>query len=125
MGSWGPQCSGTSIYPHPLQLSQSLFERQGLPGPEKLPGSLRKGIPRTKSVGMAGQGAAWGWRTGAGAGVRAGLGDPFSPHPLTEVSSFSLSPVSPWPQPRNLIFCGRIWMCVWGVSPSPNPEILC
>ncbi|XP_006888158.1 PREDICTED: SH3 and multiple ankyrin repeat domains protein 3 [Elephantulus edwardii] len=29
----------------------SLFERQGLPGPEKLPGSLRKGLPRTKSVG--------------------------------------------------------------------------
>ena len=91
MGNWGPQCSGTSIYPRPLQLSQSLFERQGLPGPEKLPGSLRKGIPRTKSVGMAGLGAAWGWRTGAGAGVRAGLEDPVSPHPLTEVSGFSQS----------------------------------
>uniref|UniRef100_A0A2K6PPP1 SH3 and multiple ankyrin repeat domains 3 n=1 Tax=Rhinopithecus roxellana TaxID=61622 RepID=A0A2K6PPP1_RHIRO len=37
----------------PAEIS-SLFERQGLPGPEKLPGSLRKGIPRTKSVGMAG-----------------------------------------------------------------------
>uniref|UniRef100_A0A2K6S5E0 SH3 and multiple ankyrin repeat domains 3 n=1 Tax=Saimiri boliviensis boliviensis TaxID=39432 RepID=A0A2K6S5E0_SAIBB len=35
----------------PAEIS-SLFERQGLPGPEKLPGSLRKGIPRTKSVGM-------------------------------------------------------------------------
>lgn len=51
------------------QLPQSLFERQGLPGPEKLPGSLRKGIPRTKSVGMAGLGAArgqkeWGWGWG-------------------------------------------------------------
>ena len=46
--------------PLPPQLSQSLFERQGLPGPEKLPGSLRKGIPRTKSVGTAGLGAAWG-----------------------------------------------------------------
>lgn len=34
----------------PAEIS-SLFERQGLPGPEKLPGSLRKGIPRTKSVG--------------------------------------------------------------------------
>uniref|UniRef100_A0A4W2FIR0 SH3 and multiple ankyrin repeat domains 3 n=1 Tax=Bos indicus x Bos taurus TaxID=30522 RepID=A0A4W2FIR0_BOBOX len=33
----------------PAEIS-SLFERQGLPGPEKLPGSLRKGIPRTKSV---------------------------------------------------------------------------
>ncbi|XP_011797648.1 PREDICTED: SH3 and multiple ankyrin repeat domains protein 3 [Colobus angolensis palliatus] len=32
----------------PAEIS-SLFERQGLPGPEKLPGSLRKGIPRTKS----------------------------------------------------------------------------
>lgn len=37
----------------PAEIS-SLFERQGLPGPEKLPGSLRKGIPRTKSVGTAG-----------------------------------------------------------------------
>ncbi|XP_016067130.1 PREDICTED: SH3 and multiple ankyrin repeat domains protein 3 [Miniopterus natalensis] len=35
----------------PAEIS-SLFERQGLPGPEKLPGSLRKGIPRTKSVGL-------------------------------------------------------------------------
>nr|XP_014336161.1 PREDICTED: SH3 and multiple ankyrin repeat domains protein 3 [Bos mutus] len=35
----------------PAEIS-SLFERQGLPGPEKLPGSLRKGIPRTKSVGV-------------------------------------------------------------------------
>ncbi|KAM9177401.1 SH3 and multiple ankyrin repeat domains protein 3 [Dugong dugon] len=34
----------------PAEIS-SLFERQGLPGPEKLPGSLRKGLPRTKSVG--------------------------------------------------------------------------
>uniref|UniRef100_A0A8C5VDU1 SH3 and multiple ankyrin repeat domains protein 3 n=1 Tax=Microcebus murinus TaxID=30608 RepID=A0A8C5VDU1_MICMU len=34
----------------PAEIS-SLFERQGLAGPEKLPGSLRKGIPRTKSVG--------------------------------------------------------------------------
>ncbi|KAF6268871.1 SH3 and multiple ankyrin repeat domains 3 [Rhinolophus ferrumequinum] len=34
----------------PAEIS-SLFERQGLPGPEKLPGSLRKVIPRTKSVG--------------------------------------------------------------------------
>uniref|UniRef100_A0A8C5KVK6 SH3 and multiple ankyrin repeat domains 3 n=1 Tax=Jaculus jaculus TaxID=51337 RepID=A0A8C5KVK6_JACJA len=34
----------------PAEIS-SLFERQGLPGPEKMPGSLRKGIPRTKSVG--------------------------------------------------------------------------
>ncbi|XP_051818475.1 SH3 and multiple ankyrin repeat domains protein 3 isoform X3 [Antechinus flavipes] len=34
----------------PAEIS-SLFERQGLPGSEKLPGSLRKGIPRTKSVG--------------------------------------------------------------------------
>uniref|UniRef100_A0A8D1BKC0 SH3 and multiple ankyrin repeat domains 3 n=1 Tax=Sus scrofa TaxID=9823 RepID=A0A8D1BKC0_PIG len=42
----------------PAEIS-SLFERQGLPGPEKLPGSLRKGIPRTKSVGTAGLGAAW------------------------------------------------------------------
>lgn len=63
--------------------SQSLFERQGLPGPEKLPGSLRKGIPRTKSVGMAGLGAAWGWRTGLGwSGCRAGgplgLSPPFN-----------------------------------------------
>uniref|UniRef100_A0A5F9DD85 SAM domain-containing protein n=1 Tax=Oryctolagus cuniculus TaxID=9986 RepID=A0A5F9DD85_RABIT len=33
----------------PAEIS-SLFERQGLPGPEKLPGSLRKGLPRTKSV---------------------------------------------------------------------------
>ncbi|XP_011840984.1 PREDICTED: SH3 and multiple ankyrin repeat domains protein 3, partial [Mandrillus leucophaeus] len=33
----------------PAEIS-SLFERQGLPGPEKLPGSLRKGIPRTKSL---------------------------------------------------------------------------
>uniref|UniRef100_A0A4X2KCY3 SH3 and multiple ankyrin repeat domains 3 n=1 Tax=Vombatus ursinus TaxID=29139 RepID=A0A4X2KCY3_VOMUR len=33
----------------PAEIS-SLFERQGLPGSEKLPGSLRKGIPRTKSV---------------------------------------------------------------------------
>lgn len=63
---------GTSMYPP--RLPQSLFERQGLPGPEKLPGSLRKGIPRTKSVGTAGlgfargpggNGAGWtqGWRT--------------------------------------------------------------
>ncbi|XP_044534407.1 SH3 and multiple ankyrin repeat domains protein 3 [Gracilinanus agilis] len=35
----------------PAEIS-SLFERQGLPGSEKLPGSLRKGIPRTKSVGL-------------------------------------------------------------------------
>ncbi|XP_077025427.1 SH3 and multiple ankyrin repeat domains protein 3 isoform X2 [Tamandua tetradactyla] len=34
----------------PAEIS-SLFERQGLPGPEKLPGSLRRGLPRTKSVG--------------------------------------------------------------------------
>lgn len=40
--------------PCPSLTPQSLFERQGLPGPEKLPGSLRKGIPRTKSVGTAG-----------------------------------------------------------------------
>lgn len=40
--------------PCPLPDPQSLFERQGLPGPEKLPGSLRKGIPRTKSVGTRG-----------------------------------------------------------------------
>ncbi|GAB1299739.1 SH3 and multiple ankyrin repeat domains protein 3 [Apodemus speciosus] len=43
------------ITPAEISVSQpwarSLFERQGLPGPEKLPGSLRKGIPRTKSVG--------------------------------------------------------------------------
>lgn len=65
-GTLEPPCP-----PHP-QLPQSLFERQGLPGPEKLPGSLRKGIPRTKSVGMAGLGAARGreeWdRGGCGAG---------------------------------------------------------
>uniref|UniRef100_H0VXE1 SH3 and multiple ankyrin repeat domains protein 3 n=1 Tax=Cavia porcellus TaxID=10141 RepID=H0VXE1_CAVPO len=40
----------TSRWITPAEIS-SLFERQGLPGPEKLPGSLRKGIPRTKSVG--------------------------------------------------------------------------
>ncbi|XP_058165058.1 LOW QUALITY PROTEIN: SH3 and multiple ankyrin repeat domains protein 3 [Dasypus novemcinctus] len=34
----------------PAEIS-SLFERQGLAGPEKLPGSLRRGLPRTKSVG--------------------------------------------------------------------------
>ncbi|EPQ08994.1 SH3 and multiple ankyrin repeat domains protein 3 [Myotis brandtii] len=49
----------------PAEIS-SLFERQGLPGPEKLPGSLRKGIPRTKSVGTAGLGSARGGGNGTG-----------------------------------------------------------
>lgn len=53
-GSGAPELPCSSLTP------QSLFERQGLPGPEKLPGSLRKGIPRTKSVGMAGPRDCWG-----------------------------------------------------------------
>lgn len=72
---WRTGCSSTPELPCSSLTPQSLFERQGLPGPEKLPGSLRKGIPRTKSVGMAGQrdclGLGWlgldgwlqGWRT--------------------------------------------------------------
>uniref|UniRef100_A0A2R8ZVC4 SH3 and multiple ankyrin repeat domains 3 n=1 Tax=Pan paniscus TaxID=9597 RepID=A0A2R8ZVC4_PANPA len=57
----------------PAEIS-SLFERQGLPGPEKLPGSLRKGIPRTKSVGMAGLWGCMGWGgTGLGYGWAVGL----------------------------------------------------
>lgn len=51
---WRTGCSSTLEPPCSSLTPQSLFERQGLPGPEKLPGSLRKGIPRTKSVGTAG-----------------------------------------------------------------------
>lgn len=72
---WRTGCSRALELPCSSLTPQSLFERQGLPGPEKLPGSLRKGIPRTKSVGMAGLrdclGLGWlgwggwlrGWRT--------------------------------------------------------------
>lgn len=71
-GSGAPELPCSSLTP------QSLFERQGLPGPEKLPGSLRKGIPRTKSVGMAGPRDCWGlgW-LGLGWGA-SGLEDPIS-----------------------------------------------
>ena len=41
-----------------------------------------------------------------GGGVGAGLEAPVSPHPSTEVGSFSPSPAPPWRQPRNLI-------CLW------------
>lgn len=67
-GSGAPELPCSSLTP------QSLFERQGLPGPEKLPGSLRKGIPRTKSVGMAGprDGLGLGWLGWGWGGFRVG-----------------------------------------------------
>lgn len=83
MGLGGPLGAPVPWNLHvPSRLPQSLFERQGLPGPEKLPGSLRKGIPRTKSVGMAGLGSArgreeWGWAVARG---DLGLEDPFCLH---------------------------------------------
>lgn len=110
--------------PLPPQLSQSLFERQGLPGPEKLPGSLRKGIPRTKSVGTAGLGAAWGWRTGLGVEWVPGW-RPLSLPTLQLRSAVSLQ-VLPLPggSPGISFVCGHIWGR-GDVSPSPNQEILC
>lgn len=85
----GAPCPRTSIYPP--RLPQSLFERQGLPGPEKLPGSLRKVIPRTKSVGTAGPGAACGRGHGAGAGAGLGLEGPLGP-PSAGFPVFHLNP---------------------------------
>lgn len=75
---WRTGCSRALELPCSSLTPQSLFERQGLPGPEKLPGSLRKGIPRTKSVGMAGLrdrlGLGWlGW-----GGRLQGVEDPIS-----------------------------------------------
>lgn len=123
-GELGTQCSRTSIYPCPLQLSQSLFERQGLPGPEKLPGSLRKGIPRTKSVGTAGLGAAWGWRTGWGLEWVPGR-RPLS-FPILQLRLTVSLQVLPLPgsSPGISFVCGHIWGR-GGVSSSPNQEILC
>lgn len=64
---WGSRGPG-ALEPHtlPLQLSQSLFERQGTPRPGLLPGSLRKGL-RTEvcrygwAGGCMGLGWVWGW----------------------------------------------------------------
>lgn len=104
VGTWEPQGPRTSIYAP--RLPQSLFERQGLPGPEKLPGSLRKVIPRTKSVGMAGLGAARGGRSGAGMGwgneVEPGQEDPLPPLPHLGFQ-FPSEPCLPGHQPRNLM----------------------
>lgn len=97
----------------PPRPPQSLFERQGLPGPEKLPGSLRKGIPRTKSVGMAGLrdcmrlgGMGLGW-------VDSGLEDAVSSHPWL---GFPVPGVQPLPaQPKGPIY-GHKYVC-----PSLSP----
>lgn len=108
LGAW---CPGASMCPP--RLPQSLFERQGLPGPEKLPGSLRKGIPRTKSVGTAGLGSARG-RGGTG------LKDP--PPPLSPgASSIPLSPPLPGPSSGSQ---GCAPTVGGGASPSPVPERL-
>lgn len=128
VGTWEPQGPSTSIYAP--RLPQSLFERQGLPGPEKLPGSLRKVIPRTKSVGMAGLGAARSGRSGAGLGwglkQRGGTrwswgGRTLCLPSLTWLSSFPQSPAFLGTSPGISCVSGHNV----GVSLSPNPEILC
>ncbi|ELK07497.1 SH3 and multiple ankyrin repeat domains protein 3 [Pteropus alecto] len=82
----------------PAEIS-SLFERQGLPGPEKLPGSLRKGIPRTKSVGTQGRGAAGGMQ---GESHPGGEGTGSSPHLQLGFPAPTQSAVvaEPLPSPR-------------------------
>lgn len=75
---WRTGCSSALELPCSSLTPQSLFERQGLPGPEKLPGSLRKGIPRTKSVGMAGLRDCLGLGMAGLGWVDSGLEDPIS-----------------------------------------------
>ncbi|ELK24659.1 SH3 and multiple ankyrin repeat domains protein 3 [Myotis davidii] len=106
----------------PAEIS-SLFERQGLPGPEKLPGSLRKGIPRTKSVGTAGLGSARGG--GNGTRVDTGLEDPLSP-PSTGV--FQGVPPGACDQPSLLDFNSQLIFllpCPCNSSPSFRTLLSC
>nr|AIL81427.1 shank3e splice variant III [Mus musculus] len=77
----------------PAEIS-SLFERQGLPGPEKLPGSLRKGIPRTKSVVVQPLHPA---RT-QGSALRGAKCECAQPLPLTISAALAFSRL--WPQCR-------------------------
>ncbi|ELR50797.1 SH3 and multiple ankyrin repeat domains protein 3, partial [Bos mutus] len=86
----------------PAEIS-SLFERQGLPGPEKLPGSLRKGIPRTKSVDSSAQQLHGGYagiftrEDQSCLGVKEGWG-------VSILEPRSTSPSPPWPKPWASVF---------------------
>uniref|UniRef100_A0A452UR66 SH3 and multiple ankyrin repeat domains protein 3-like n=1 Tax=Ursus maritimus TaxID=29073 RepID=A0A452UR66_URSMA len=107
----------------PAEIS-SLFERQGLPGPEKLPGSLRKGIPRTKSVGMAGLGAARGrkeWDTVPKETLEASLHDPLLPTQIATPIHRAPRPVSVPPScplvPPSCTFHRHQHPCPWVFYP--------